>query len=100
MAHDGAAHGDPLALAARKLAGLPGQQLLDTQQRGHLTNAPVNVGAARSLHAEWKGDVLAHIHVRIEGIVLEHHCDVPILRVELVDPTAADADLALADLLE
>ena len=44
--------------------------------------------------------VVAHRHVRIERVVLEHHRDVALLRRHAVDDVAADRDLALADLLE
>src|SRR3546814_1211534 len=42
-------------------------------------------------------DVLLHGHVRIEGVGLEHHGDIPVLRVLLVHPLPVDRDLAVAD---
>ena len=53
---------------------------------------------AAHLHAE--GDVLRHRHVRIERVGLEHHGDVALRRVQLVDARAVDADLALGDRLQ
>ena len=44
--------------------------------------------------------VLAHAHVRIERVVLEHHRDVAVLGRLVVDDLVADAQLALADVLE
>src|SRR5262249_30765641 len=38
--------------------------------------------------------------VRVQGVVLEHHGDVPVLRLQLVDHPAADRDLAAADALQ
>ena len=38
--------------------------------------------------------------MRIERVGLEHHGDVAILRMQLVDPVAVDADLATGDLLQ
>ena len=46
------------------------------------------------LHLEREADVVAHRHVRVERVVLEDHRDVAILRLEVVDDPAADADLA------
>ena len=44
--------------------------------------------------------VLLDGHVRVEGVVLEHHGDVAVLGRDLVDHPPADRDLALGDLLE
>ena len=38
--------------------------------------------------------------VRIQGVVLEHHRDVAILRGDVVDQTVADVEFALADFLQ
>ena len=46
------------------------------------------------------GHVLVHAHVRIERVVLEHHGDVAVLGLELVDHPVADRDLAAGDALE
>ncbi len=43
LAHDGAAHGHALALAARQLAGLARQQLLNAQNAGRFLHAVVDV---------------------------------------------------------
>src|SRR5690606_22855334 len=44
--------------------------------------------------------VLAHRHVRVEGVVLEDHRDVAVLRCPLVDHLAADLQLPRGDVLE
>ena len=44
--------------------------------------------------------VVAHRHVRIQRVVLEHHRDVALLRRHAVDDLAADADFAVGDFLE
>ena len=38
--------------------------------------------------------------MRIKRIILEHHCDVAILGMDVVDALAADIDLALGDRFE
>ena len=50
--------------------------------------------------AQSEGDVLEHAHVRIERVALEHHRHVPLPSAEIVHHVVADADLAVADLLE
>ena len=53
---------------------------------------------AADLHAE--GDVPGHRHVRIERVGLEHHGDVALGRMQVVDRAAVDADLARGDRLQ
>ena len=44
--------------------------------------------------------VLADRHVRIKRVVLEHHRDVALFRVDVVDDTTADRDFAGRDVLK
>ena len=43
---------------------------------------------------------VAHRHVRVERVVLEHHRDVAVLGRHVVDDAPADLDLAAGDRLE
>ena len=52
----------------------------------------------RELEAE--GDVLRDRHVRVERVVLEHHRDVAVPLQDVVDPLAADVEIAGRDVLE
>ncbi len=47
LAHQCATHGDPLSLAARELAGLAVEQLVDLQQSSGFTHPAVDLGARR-----------------------------------------------------
>jgi hypothetical protein len=47
-----------------------------------------------------EGHVLAHAHVRVEGVILEHHRDVAILGCHLVDDPVPDPQLSLGDVLQ
>ena len=40
------------------------------------------------------GHVIEHRHVRVEGVVLEHHGDVPIRRFQVIDPPLTDVNIA------
>ena len=73
FAHDRAADGDPLALAARELARPPIEVLGQVQHRGGLLDPPVLLGLVHLRHPQGKADVLADRHVRIERVGLEHH---------------------------
>ena len=100
IAHDGAAHGDALALAAGELLGLAVEQLGDVEDAGRLVDALPDLGLGIALEPQAERHVLLHRHVRIERVVLEHHGDVAILRRHVVDDVAADQDLAAGDVLE
>ena len=100
IAHDGAAHGDALALAARELLGLAVQELGDVEDLGRLLDPPVDLVLGRALELQPERHVLVDVHVRVERVVLEHHGDVPVLRGNVVDDVAADRDVAARDLLE
>ena len=58
----------------------------------------VGLGHPRILQRE--ADVLVDRHVRIERVALEHHRDVAVSGIDLVDDLAVDADLARGRLLE
>ena len=92
--HDRAAHRDALALAAGELARLAVEQLLDLQDARGLAHALVDLGLRRFAVAQAVGHVVVDSHVRIERVVLEHHRDVALGRLDVVDDALADADFA------
>ena len=101
LAHHRAADRDPLALAAGQLGGLAIQQPFEPEDRGDV-DAPGAVArpsaSCRSLSPNPR--FCLDRHVRVQGVVLEHHRDVAELRLEVGDLLAADRDLAGGDLLQ
>ncbi|MOA40042.1 hypothetical protein D3C78_1618720 [compost metagenome] len=90
LAHDGPAHGDALALAA-------GQRLRTACQIGIETEFRRSTGHGRRdcfLGAAAQAQAVAHIvgdaHMRIKRIGLEHHGDIPVLRLAVVDALTVD----------
>ena len=100
IAHDGAAYGDALALAAGELLGLAIQQHADAQQVGGFLHLLVDLGFGRLAQLQAERHVIVHAHVRVERVALEHHGDVAILGGDIVDDAVADEDAAVADLLK
>src|SRR4029079_927943 len=100
MADDGSAHGNALPLPAGKLARLAVEERFDAQHGGDVAYAPFDLGLAFMLHAQRKGDVVAHIHVRVERIVLKHHGDIAVLRLQMIDRLAVDANFSRGNLFE
>ena len=100
VAHDGAAHGDALALAARQLFRLAVEELADTQDIRRRLHPLVDLGPRRAAQLQGERHVLEHGHVGIERVVLEHHGDVAILRRHVVHQPLADANLARRNVLQ
>src|SRR5690606_3055258 len=100
VTHQGAAHGDALALAARKLARLAVEQMADLQQLSHLRDGLVALGLRHAAYLHAEADILRHGHVGVERVGLEHHGYVPLRRVQFVDALAVDPDLAARNRLQ
>ena len=100
LAHDGAAHRHPLALAAGELLGLALEQLLELQHAGRFAHAPLDLVFGLVVQAQPEGHVLVDAQVRVEGVVLKDHGDVAIARLEVVDDLAVDHDVARIELLK
>ena len=81
LAHDGAAHGDALALAARERPRLAVEEALDGEDARRLAHALVDLVLRRFAVAQAVGHVVVDGHVRIERVALEHHRDVPVRRL-------------------
>ena len=100
VAHDRAAHGDALALAARELARIALEERDQSEDFGGALDAGFDLGFRRLPELEREAHVVGDRHVRVERVVLEHHGDVPLFRRHVVDDALADADLAARDVLE
>ena len=97
LAHDGAADGGALALAAGELLGLALEQRLDLQDAGGFGDAAGDLVGWRAGHAQTERQVLFHRHVRIKGVGLEDHRHLAFARRQAGDVAALDADRAGGD---
>ncbi len=97
LARDRATDRHALTLSARKLLRLAIEQSLDLQDRGRALDGGFDRGSRCSSHLQPEAKVLAHRHVRIESIVLEHHRDVPLARRRVVHDFAVNENLAAGD---
>ena len=100
LAHDRAPHGDPLALAAGEGARLAVEEVLEAEDLGCMPHSLVDLVLRHLPQPQPEGDVVVHLEVRVERIVLEHHRDVPVARGHVVHDLVADRDGALRDRLE
>src|SRR5580704_16068663 len=100
VAHDCSSPGDALPLSTGQLAWASIKKLPDTENRSGATDPRVALSLLYLSEYERKLHILPHGHVRIERVILEHHRDVPILRIEVIDHPIADPDPAAGDLLK
>ena len=100
LAHDGAAHGDPLALAAGERPGPALEELAQAQDPGRLRDSFVHPLLRRAAQPEAVAQIAGDVHMGVERVGLEHHGDIAILRRQVVDDPAADPDGAGGDRLQ
>ncbi|MDT4875493.1 hypothetical protein FQZ97_1108650 [compost metagenome] len=67
---------------------------------GGFVDASLDLGSWSAGELEREAHIVAHIHMRIERIGLEHHRQVALLGRHVVDDLATDGDLARGDILE
>ena len=100
VADNGAADGHTLALAAGQGLGLAVEVLGDVQDLRGLTDFLVDLVLGDLLQLQGEGHVFVHGHVGVQGVVLEHHGDIPILGLHIVHQLVADPQLAGGDVLQ
>ena len=100
VAHHRAAHRDSLPLTTRQRAGHALQKILQCQEAGRLRDLGAHLGLGQLAHAQGELQIAPDAHVRIEGIVLEHHRHIAPLRRPRVHDPAIDQDLAGAGRLK
>ena len=100
LADECPAHGDPLALPTRELPGLAQDDFREPEHVDRLACLPLALVLRNAAHPEGEGDVLEHVQVRVEGVVLEDHRHVPVAGRDVVDDLVVEADRSRRDLLQ
>ena len=75
-ANNGASHGDPLALPSTELARAPLQQTFHSEHSDDLVDPRIYLVPRIFQVGQSEAQVLPHRHVRIQGVILEDHCDI------------------------
>ena len=100
IAHDGATHGNALSLSARELLGLAIEHGGQIEQLRRPLDLLGDFRLRHLAQRQAEADVLAHGHVRIERVALEHHGNVAITRRQIIDHAIPDEQFPICDLLE
>ena len=96
----GTTDGHTLPLAAGQRPGLPCQIFGNAQHLRRFRDASEHLIVGNLLQTKAESHVLKHRQVRVQGVVLEHHGDVPILGLEVVDHHTVDLHGTLGDFLQ
>ena len=97
---DGAGERDALLLAAGEALGQAVGVLGDLDRLEDFIDAAPDLVLGQMAVFEAEGDVLAHGHVRKDGIVLEDHADVALVGRDVVDDPSVEGDGAALDGVE
>ena len=89
---------DALAFAARKLRGPARFLARELHQIQNVANAIADMIAGAAAQAEF--DVLAHRQMREKRVVLKHRADVALVRLQMLDAGAVEANFARGGLFE
>ncbi|MNO34326.1 hypothetical protein D3C76_243580 [compost metagenome] len=92
--HQRPGQGHALLLAAGQLAGIALGERIELDHVQHALHAFADIGLAEVAHRQRECKVLGHGHVREQGIVLEHHADVALVRRYVVDGPPVQQDFA------
>ena len=98
--HDRPRERDALALPTRELGRLAIEEILEVEHSRRFVDGATAFVGGNVPGAQRELDVAPHRHVRIEGIALEHHREVAILRLHAVDDAVTDPDRAGVRFLE
>ena len=85
ISHQRPAHRHALPLTARKLSRPALQEMLHLQHPRHRHHRHFAFGLRDAAHLQREADILGDRHVRIERVGLEHHGDVALRRVQVID---------------
>ena len=100
VAHDGPANRHPLALAAGQSLGLAIHQRLQAENLGGGIHLGGHLGFGSPGKTQGEAHVLAHRHMRVQRVRLEHHGDAALGRVYVVDAHAANFQVAAGDVFQ
>src|SRR5262249_45145724 len=92
VAHDRPPHRDTLALPSRQLRGLAAEQRAEAEDLGGGFDLALDRRSVDAREFEREAEILCDGHLGIERVVLEHHRDVTILRLQRIDYAPVDGN--------
>src|ERR687897_2391326 len=100
LAHYRPPQSHPLPLATGERLGLPVEETLDGEYPCGLVHPARDLRLIHLAELEGEAHVLPHVHVRVEGVILEDHGYVALARRKVVDDLISYKDFAVSYVLE
>ena len=100
LTDDCTTHGHTLTLTTGQSLRLAVEVLGQVENLSGLLDALANLVLRSAGDLQGEAHVVGNGHVRVQSVVLEHHCDVAVLRLHRGDILATNEDAALVDLLQ
>ena len=97
---NGAAESNALPLSTGQRTRLAVQEMRHAERPAGILDAPVDLRPAHAAHLQSEPDVLANGQVRVKGVVLEHHRNVPVPRRQVRDVAVTENDAAAGGRLQ
>ena len=92
--HQRPGNGHPLLLAAGQLGDFPVLKALQTHHAQHFRHALLDFLGRHLGDPQAKGDVLKHVQMREQRILLEHRVDLPLMRRDIINPHTVKGDVS------
>jgi hypothetical protein len=94
LEHQRAGQGHTLLLTTGQLRRVALGESIELNHAQHALDPVTDVALVHAAHGQREREVLGHRHVREQGVVLEHHADVALVRRHVVDGTPGQQDFA------
>ena len=92
--HQRPGDGHPLLLAAGQLGDFPVLKALQTHHAQHFRHALLDFLGRHLGDPQAKGDILKHVQMREQRILLEHRVDLPLMRRDIINPHTVKGDVS------
>ena len=93
-------HGNTLSLTTGHSLRLPVEEVAQVEDLCSFLYLAVDFILRNFSQLQTECHVLVNGHVRIQSVVLEYHCDISVLRSDIIYQTVADVQFALRDFFQ
>ena len=100
LTNDSTTESNTLSLTAGESLWLSVEEVRDVEDTSSFFNLTADFVLRNLSELKTESHILEYSHVRIKSIVLENHCDVSVLRSNVVYKTVADVELTFRDLFK
>ena len=100
ITYDSTSHSNTLSLTTGKSLRFTIKKFLKVKDSCSFTNCFVNLVFRNFTKFKSECHVIIYCHMRIQSVVLEYHCDISVLRLDVIYSLAVDDQVTARDILE